>query len=285
MKKLLVAIIALLSLNGHAQDLVTETFSDTRIINGHSTETLKKRIMQYRIEHRFGDAAGVNGGVQNWFGFDNAADIRMAVEYGISDKLMIGVGRSKGAGAPYRSLVDGFLKYKLLSQTKDGKMPISMSLLGTSSITYMKASEDVNSITHFPKTAHRMAYSTQLIVARKFGDRVSMALMPTYVHTNYVAQTDVNDLFAVGGAINVKLSKATGIIVEYYHDFHDDDFRQDNTNSLAVAFEWITNGHNFHLNLSNSRGFGETQFIPYTFSSWMKGQFRIGFSISRDFKI
>ena len=87
-----------------------KTFSSTRIICGHSVETLPARTMDFRIEHRFGDMFGTNGGVQNMFGFDNLADIRIALEYGITNDLMIGFGRSKGTGSPYRSLLDGFVK-------------------------------------------------------------------------------------------------------------------------------------------------------------------------------
>ena len=263
---------------------VQETFNDTRVINGHSTETLDARILQFRIEHRFGDIAGVNGGVQQFFGFDQAADIRFAFEYGISDKWMVGVGRSKGTGAPYRSLVDMFTKYKIVGQEK-GKMPISLAVVGSATATYMKATTDLTLVTSFPEFAHRWAYSSQLLISRKCGGRVSAQLMPTYVHRNYVDITDVNGLLAVGGAFSYKVTKNIGLITEYYHTFHADDVRLTNTNSLGFAFEWITNGHTFKLNVTNSRGFNETQFIPYTFSSWKDGEYRLGFAISRNFKL
>lgn len=263
---------------------VQETFNDTRVINGHSTETLDARILQFRIEHRFGDIAGVNGGVQQFFGFDQAADIRFAFEYGISDKWMVGVGRSKGTGAPYRSLVDMFTKYKIVGQEK-GKMPISLAVVGSATATYMKATTDLTLVTSFPEFAHRWAYSSQLLISRKFGERISAQLMPTYVHRNYVDITDVNGLLAVGGAFSYKVTKNIGLITEYYHTFHADDVRLTNTNSLGFAFEWITNGHTFKLNVTNSRGFNETQFIPYTFSSWKDGEYRLGFAISRNFKL
>lgn len=261
---------------------VTQTFYSTRIINGHSVETLRKGVLEFRIEHRFGDVAGSNGGVQNWFGFDNAADIRFAFEYGITNDLMVGLGRSKGTGAPYRSLLDGFVKYRLLRQKKQG-MPVSMTLLGTSSLTYMKASPDISKVEHFPEFAHRFAYSTQLNIAKKFGRRLSLAVMPTYVYRNYVAANDVNGLFSIGGAVKYGISSTWAIVVEYYQNIHGSDVRQSNTNSLGIAVEWVTFGHNFTINLTNSRGFGETQFIPYTFESWSKGQFRLGFCISRKF--
>lgn len=261
---------------------LTETFHSTRIINGHSIETLEKGVLEFRIEHRFGDLAGSAGGVQNWFGFDNAADIRFAFEYGLTNDLMIGLGRSKGTGAPYSSLVDGFVKYKLLKQGRN-QMPLSMTLLATSSLTYMKASSDVTAVQHFPKFAHRFAYAYQLNLARKFNERISVGLMPTYVHRNYVAASDVNGLFSLGGALKVGITPTVAVIFEYYQNFHDDELRTSNKNSFGVAVEWVTFGHNFTINLTNSRGFGETQFIPYTFEEWSKGQFRLGFCISRKF--
>lgn len=264
-------------------NLITHTFEGTRVINGHSIETLRKGVLEFRVEHRFGDMGGTDGGIQNLFGFDNSSDIRIAFEYGITDKFMAGFGRSKGTGAPYRSLLDGFLKYKILAQEK-GKMPISLTALGTSSMTYMKQSSDATDVSSFPEWQHRLSYVTQLNIAKKFGDRLSICLMPTLVHRNYVKSDDVNTLFAMGGATRIGLNSKMAILLEYYHCFADDDFRTTNTNSLGIAFEWITFGHNFTINLTNAKGFGETQFIPYTFEKWNKGQFRLGFAIGRKFE-
>ena len=283
MKQLLVLFCFALAFNAQSQD-VEETFTGTRVINGHSVETLKSRILEFRIEHRFGDIAGPNGGIQQFFGFDQAADIRWAFEFGLTDKLMIGIGRIKGTGAPYRSLVDGFTKYRFMTQEKDGN-PISLAVMGSATVSYQKASEDSTQVTSYPKFSHRMAYSAQLIAARKFGEHLSIQIMPTFVHRNYVKIDDVNSLFSLGGALNYKINKNYGLIVEYYHNFNPKGFREDMKNSLGVAFEWTTNGHNFKMNFTNARGFSEQQFIPYTTSDWLKGEFRFGFSISRKFKL
>lgn len=283
MKQLLVLSCLALASASYAQN-VEETFSGTRVINGHSVETLKSRILEFRIEHRFGDIAGTNGGVQQFFGFDQAADIRFAFEYGLSDKWMIGLGRSKGTGSPYRSLVDGFTKYRILTQEKDGT-PLSLAAMGSAVISYQTATTDLTQVTSFPKFSHRMAYSAQLIAARKFGERLSLQVMPTYVHRNLVTNDDSNGLFSLGGAVNYKFNKTYGLTVEYYQNFNPSGLRENMKNSLGVAFEWTTNGHNFKMNFTNSRGFGETQFIPYTTSDWLAGEFRFGFSISRKFKL
>jgi hypothetical protein len=278
------------SLNIFAQDTLPDdyeeprTFSSTRIINGHSVETLGKGYMDMRIEHRFGDMAGDFGGWENMFGFDNLSDMRIALEYGITDELMVGFGRSKGTGFPYRSLLDGFVKYRVLRQKKN-EMPVSLTLIGGSFFTYMKASSDESQVNHFPRDAHRFSYFTQVNLGKHFGETLSLSIMPTYLHRNYVAANDMNDIFALGGAFRVKLFKRFALLGEYYHVFNTSDLRPSDSykNSLAVALEWFTFGHSFTINLTNSGGLGEAQFIPYTTENWLKGQFRFGFCVGRKF--
>lgn len=263
--------------------LVSETFSSVRIINGNSTETLKKREWRYIIAHRFGDALGDQGGVQTAFGFDNAADIRFGFDFGLTDNLMVGFSRLKGSG-PYRSILEGSAKYRFLSQTEDNNIPISVSFAGSVYGTYMPSSEDIASVTHFDRFAHRMMYGSQITIARKFHPRFSLALMPTYVHRNLVQSTDVNGLFSVGAAARIRVNKSIGLIAEYFYNIHSQDIRNEYKNSLGVALEWLTNGHTFTFNLTNARGFGELQYIALTQSDWLEGQFRLGFSITRTFK-
>ena len=282
---LLTAVLASATMVSKAQS-VQETFNGTRIINGHSTETLKSRVLQYRIEHRFGDLAGKNGGIQQFYGFDQSTDIRFALEYGITDKWMVGLGRSKGASDPYRALVDGFTKYRILSQTEDNKMPISLTVVGASTVSYAKALEDLSQVGSYPEFAHRLAYTAQLIVARKLGERLSLQIAPTYVHRNYVATLDENGVFALGGAAHYKFTKKFAVMAEYYHVLNETQRTNMNTfNSLGGAVEWATNGHIFRISLTNSTGFTETQFIPLTKYDWTEGEFRLGFSITRNFKL
>ncbi|MFZ9583052.1 MAG: DUF5777 family beta-barrel protein [Crocinitomicaceae bacterium] len=260
------------------------TFAGTRIISAHSVETLPKGTMDFRIEHRFGDMFGTNGGPQNMFGFDNLSDMRIALEYGVTDQLMVGFGRSKGTGAPYRSLLDGFVKFKVLQQGESS--PVSVSLGAGTSFSYMTAFDDISQVNHFPNWQHRFAYYTQLNMARAFGDRLSLAILPTLTHRNYVAANDQNGLFSLGSAMRIKLSGRFALIAEYFHSFAAKEWRPNELyrQSLGVALEWTTFGHNFTVNFTNASGLGETQFIPYTTEDWLKGQFRFGFCVSRKFE-
>src|SRR5690606_1495989 len=120
---------------------------------------LEKGALDLRITHRFGDIA-TPASPRTLFGLDNSTDIRIAFEYGITDDISIGFGRSKGAG-PLTQLWDGYAKYKIFGQNKDFPFALSVCLSGF--FTSMKADESPISATSFKETAHRFAYYSQLL--------------------------------------------------------------------------------------------------------------------------
>jgi hypothetical protein len=261
----------------------TETallFNDSRVVNGHSVETLEKGTFDLRITHRFGDAA-TGGSGRTLFGIDQATDIRIGFEYGITGNFMVGLGRSKGSG-PLTEVWDGVAKYKILSQSE--KMPVSLTVTGAAFFTSMKKATDTTLPTAFTRTAHRFSYSSQFIVARSFADMITIQLAPTWIHRNFVAYDDNNGLFSLGSVVKVKVYKKLSLIAEYYLNAGKRTYTGITpVNPLAAGVEIKTFAHNFQLVFMNSAGIGEAQFIPYTASKWSKGQFRLGFTISRHF--
>jgi len=287
MKKLILSTLLLSILStAYLQDKVYRTFNDTRVISGHSVETLEKGKMDIRISHRFGDLVGDFGGMQTFYGLEDVADVRIACEYGISNDFSIGLGRSKGAG-PYRQIVDGYLKYKILGQKSDNSMPFTLTAVVTTTAATSPASEDLTSPTSYQEVAHRFAYTTSLIIGRKFNDRFSMQLSPTYVHRNYVVFDDQNGIIAIGAAARLKLSKVIGLIAEYHHLLPYNRVTSTGTyfNPIGLGIEFDTGGHVFQVNFTNSRGLLATEFLPSTSSDILEGQFRLGFTISRGFKL
>jgi hypothetical protein len=249
------------------------TFQSTRIINGHTVETLKKGMMDFRIAHRFGT---LNGGFYELFGLDNAS-MRMSFDFGLAPNLMIGVGRST-----YLKQYDGFIKYKFLKQSKgDKNMPISAALVSSLMITSLKW-QDPSRDNLF---SSRVQYAHQLLIARKFSEGTAFQLMPTMVHYNLVAKaTDPNDLFALGLGGRQRISKMVSINAEYYYLFPGSSF-EGTTNSFSVGFDIETAGHVFQLHFTNSRGMTERTFITETAGSWGKGNILFGFNISRMFNL
>lgn len=270
---------------------VIGTFKSTRIIMGHSNETLKKHELDFRVAHRFGDAGGSFGGSKTAFGLDNSTDIRIAFEYGVTDDLMIGISRVKGSGN-LSQIFEGLAKYRILKQTTNDHMPISLTVFGNVTVSTMSSNDDATSPAHFEEFTDRMSYVGQAIIARKFGERLSLTLSPTYVHRNRVGYMDENNLFALGGSGRIKLSKRLAFIAEYYYPFRSqaskDYYKAQGLeffNPLGAGLEIETGGHVFSVNFTNSTAILENQFIPETRSSWLQGQFRWGFNISRRFSL
>ena len=193
------------AMNAQDEEHSIRTFKDSRVINTHSVEVLQKRKLDIRIGHRFGDLAGANGGWANFYGLENASDVMIGGEYGLTDNATIGLYRSKGSG-DLRALVSPFLKYRLIKQTKNGS-PITMTALGLGTISTMQKNEASTGVSRFPKFSHRMAYAVQLMIARKFADRFSLQIIPSYTHRNLVQFEDNNDVISLGLASRVQLTK------------------------------------------------------------------------------
>jgi hypothetical protein len=251
---------------------VKATFKTTRILNGQSIEQMAAKHLDFRINHRFGL---LNSGAQQFWGLDFAR-IRLGLEYGITDRLMVGIGRSNFGAKAY----DGFLKYKLLQQTNTGSMPLSISLLGNMAIDVTKA-ENRTSLTD------RTTYVSQLLIARKFSESLSLQLSPTFIHRNQVFDKSINhDLFALGIGGRIKITKRTSFNFEYYYLFDPKKASdQPLVNNLSLGFDIETGGHVFQLHFTNSLGLIEKDFIAGTTNKWEKGQIGYGFNISRTFSL
>ncbi|WP_157976982.1 DUF5777 family beta-barrel protein [Taibaiella helva] len=249
------------------------TFKTTRIANGHSIENVGKGILDLRINHRFGQ---LNAGVKEFFGLDNATT-RIGLDYGITDWLMVGIGRST-----FMKDVDGFVKVKLLRQTENNGMPVSVSYMGAVSAQDVKLLEQPEGADY--PFSNRVAYVNQLLIARKFSNWLSLQLMPTHVHYNFVQFRDEpNDVFAMGVGGRIKLTNRIAFTGEYYMLLGD---KMRNTrNSLTLGFDIETGGHVFQLMFTNSTGITERTVIGQTTGRWEKGDIHFGFNISRIFTI
>lgn len=263
------------------KDFATATFKTTRLINGHSTENAAAGVLDFKISHRFGM---VNKGAYELFGLDQAS-MRMGLEYGISDKLMVGVGRST-----FQKQYDAFGKFKILRQATGGRWssPISVSAVSTVMLKTLKW-DDPKRRNYYTS---RLSFAHQLLIARKFNEGLSLQIMPSFVHYNIAqAATDPNDIFAIGMGGRIKLNKRLSFNVEYYHVLpislvEGEDYMLAGThNSLAVGFDIETGGHVFQLHFTNSTGMTERSFITETTGDFFKGDIHFGFNVSRVFTI
>ncbi len=252
-------------------DITTSIFKTTRIINGQSIENTGAGVLDLKISHRFGM---VNTGAYNFFGLDQAT-MRIGMDYGISNRLEIGIGRST-----YNKEFDGFFKFRVLRQsTGKVNMPFSLSLVSTAVLRTLNDPPQATPI-HYSDHA---SYVSQVLLARKFGDFFSLQLSPTMVHYNIVATTAVrNDLYSLGTGFRLRLSKRVNLTGEYNYQVQR---LPGYYNSASVGFDIETGGHVFQLFFTNSTGINERSVITQTDGRWANGGVHFGFNISRVFTV
>ena len=249
------------------------TFKGTRVVNGHSIETKGKGELEFIISHRFGR---INSGGYEFWGLDQAF-IRIGLEYGITDRLGVGVGRNS-----YNKIYDGYLKYRLLKQSSGaGSIPISVTAFASTGIQAYPKKVDDPTLDFFD----RATFTYQFLIARKFSPKFSLQVSPTFVHSNRVDQMILNnDQLALGYAGRYKLTKSLAINFEYYQRINP-NANSPYYNSVGIGFDIETGGHVFQLIFSNTQGMVERTFTTLTEGDFLKGDIHFGFNISRAFQL
>jgi hypothetical protein len=273
----------LLALLGEEKSVeyATASFKTNRVINGHSIENTAAGVLDFKISHRF---SPVRQGLYDIFGLDGAT-IRFGLDYGITNRLMVGAGRNSR-----EKIYDGFVKYKILRQCSGAKnIPVTLTYLADAQIKSVKFADPSRD----NKFTDRVYYTHQLLIGRKFGDRLSLQLMPTLVHRNLTTSPeDKNDVFAMGVAGRFKLSKRVALNAEYYY-VPDGQIATSYVNSLSLGLDIETGGHVFQLHFTNSPDMTYKGFITETQEQWFfqgnDGQLmsgiRFGFNVSRVFTV
>ncbi len=252
-----------------------ETFRTFRLVHGQSVETLWKNNLMFVVSHRFGGT--INEGIDELFGLDGTANIRLALAYGITDNLTIGVGRSRT-----EKLYDGYVKYRVLRQKNHG-WPLTVTVLGSAAIRTQPFRDDIQENLEFK---HKMKYFSQLMIASRIGF-FSIQVNPAYVYQNLTQEMgEQNGIFALGGGVRFEVTEAIAFTAEYTHPFIS-DFETENPRKdvIGFGFDISTPRHSFQLQVSNTTGLVGQAYIPSTTGDFFQGDIHIGFHISRKFAL
>lgn len=265
---------------------VGPTWKTMKLVNLHSTSMVKKNGLDFRVTHRFGSIGEKSGGgVHNLYGLDISDDIRISFDYGITENLQVGIGRSK-----YSELIDASIKYKVLAQ-KERKAPLTLVVLGNIATTPQQAVD-----ARYDDWLNTLSYFSQVIIARKFGDRFSFEFAPSLLYRNLVLKTtDADGVNAEDENVNISLgfggrfmiTKRVGIIMDYMYTFSEyrSNYRPINYyDPFGIGVEIETGGHVFHITMTNAAGIVENNYIPNTIANWGDGGIKLGFNISRVFQ-
>ncbi len=254
--------------------VVTSAFKAGRIINVQSPETSGKGEMNFIIAHRFGR---ISDGAYALWGLDNA-QMRMGLDYGLTDRLQVGVARSS-----FGKTLEVNAKWRFLEQKSGGGSPVSLTGYSVLMRDGMRFPEDgIGRL-----GIHRISYVHQVVVARKFSPEFSLALIPSLVHRNLVDQpARANDVGTLGAGFRYKLNNRLSVNGEYHYLLprpipDDPELR----NSLSLGLDIETGGHVFQLHITNSRGMFERSFLSETAGRWQDGDLYFGFNINRVFQV
>ncbi len=247
---------------------VEGTFKGTRLINGHSVETRSKNNLTFIISHRFGN---IRGGAYEFFGLDGA-NIRLGLDYAVTDKFTVGIGRNS-----LGKHLDGFLKYRILQQSKGEKLvPISLTYFGSAAYRTIRTNPERT-------FQQNLAFTNQLLIARKITSAVSLQLMPVWIHYNLVTAEENNDVLALGLGGRYKIGKRFSINLEYYYQIQE--LNPEYFNALALGFDIDTGGHVFQFHVTNSAAMIAKGYVGETTDDFFGGNIHIGFNITRNFQL
>jgi hypothetical protein len=250
------------------------TFGTGILIDNQTVETTFKGSLELQIQHRF----SLIENYHNLFGIYGAANTRLGLNYGVTDRLMIGAGTTKD----YK-LQDIQWKYLILQQTEDNSMPVSLSYYGNIVIDLQK--EEAFGPVERYKDIHRLSYFTQLIVARKFNEVFSFQVAPSVIYFNAVPHysndskyKNLNFGLSAGGKATVTGSHS--IIFEYDQLLTKQELDKQPKPNLSLGWEIGTATHSFQLFVANYSQIIYQRNLVFNTNDFSKGDYLIGFNIT-----
>lgn len=280
MKKILISTCLFLATIAYSQDDLLNSLDTNQTPDNYSTATFKalqlvtlqttkmpaKKEFYFVVSHRFGS---VENGLDSFFGLDNATT-KLGGIYGITDWLSVNVSRHT-----LNKMYETGIKYRMARQGSNFPLDI---------VGYSVA--DINTFLEkkqYPglEFKHRLAYVQQLLISRKVNEKLSLELVPSFVHKNlYNPDIERDNQFSFGGGGRYKITKRLSVNLEYMHNFDKPKFYK---NPLSVGLDVETGGHVFQLLFTNSQAMSESGYLTNASGEWGKGNFFFGFNLYRVF--
>lgn len=259
---------------------VESAFKSLKIINLESTKLASTGDFYFVVAHRFDY---FKNGFDDFFGLDNA-NTQLKFLYGVNDWLTVHIARSG-----FQKTYDLAAKYKLKSQIKDG---FPFTIVGFNSIAVNTELKDKD----YPnlKFENRLSYVTQLLISRKFSEKLSLQIAPSYFHENtlrdildednqaVLPNPQDNSQFAIGMGGRYKLTSRWSINVDYAAHLNRAS-QSIYRNPISIGVDLETGGHVFQMHFTNARAMHETGFLGQTTGNWSDGEIAFGFNLVRVF--
>lgn len=250
------------------------TFGTSILIDNHTVATPWKGGLELEIHHRF----SLIENYHNLFGIYGAANTRIGLNYGITDRLMIGAGTTKD----YK-LQDIQWKYLILRQNEDNSMPVSLSYYGNMVIDLRKK-EAFGPVESY-RDIHRLSYFTQIIVARKFNEVFSLQIAPSVAYFNAVPHFS-NELkyknlnFGLSAGAKATVAGSHSILIEYDQLLTKQELDEQPKPNLSLGWEIGTATHTFQLFVANYSQIINQRNLVFNTNDFAKGEYLVGFNVT-----
>lgn len=249
------------------------TFGTTTLIDINTVETIYKGGLEMEIHHRF----SLIENYHNLFGIYGSANTRIGLNYGITDRLMIGAGTTKD-----NNLQDIQWKYLILQQTEDNSIPVSLSYYGNI-VFDLRTEEEFGPAASF-KQIHRLSYFTQLIVARKINERFSVQVAPSLAYfnsvTRYSDSTGYKNLnLGLSAGARANLFGSHSLLLEYDQLLTKQDLAKQPKPNLSLGWEISTATHTFQIFAANYNQIINQRNLVFNTNDYKKSQWLVGFNI------
>lgn len=255
-----------------------ELFHSTQTANFPTTESLIKGNWMYEISHRF--HTPINDGIDALYGFDGPARIRFALGYGITDDLMVTLGRS--------NLTDNYdlqIKQKLF-QINNAIIPSVISIVGGLAIN----TEVPQNIDRNKTDSDNFQFYAQLIYnGMLFDKKLGIGLVPSYLYNSFIYAVDKQYSFTFGTYVQYYFNRVWSIWLEHNAIItgYQGKIRLDETtksfNTLGFGIALETGGHIFNMIVTNNARLNSSQYLVGADKGTDKDAWRLGFGILRYF--
>lgn len=251
------------------KEIEVSAFKGLQICNMQSTKMPAKGEWHILISHRFGD---LTNGFENFFGLDEA-NTKIGTVYGATNWLSLGFSRHT-----FNKTYELAGKYKLANQTKNG---FPVTIVGYNTLDINSALKTAN----YPnlKFNNRLAFSTQLLISRKFSDEISVQITPMFVHKNlYEPEIESKDKFIFASGGRMKVSKRMSVNLEYAAQLNAPKGNIYH-NVATIGLDIETGGHVFQMVFSNSQAMNDVSVFTNATGKWFDKGLYFGFNMYRVF--
>ncbi len=275
---LVFAFVSCACLNLFAQEQeerpVRSPYEAVMLVDFPTTKTPTKGAFEYYIHHRFGT---FENGWSDLLGIYAPSNIRIGLNYGLTQRISIGFGTEKN-----HKMQEFNLAYRIFDQTRSNKIPVAIMYYGN--VVIDARNESVFGVNY--QGSNRFSYFSQLLISRKFSNALTVHTAVSFSHFNAVDSLLEHDKIAwhLGG--RMKLWSDNSFIFEYSLPLEPNNFAEhvELTNppkaGLSLGFEFGTSTHAFQVFVSNYQEIVPQQNVSFNQNDFGDGEILIGFNMT-----